>query len=396
MDQTCRIALVGIAGYGEEYLKELDKENRLDWIQGVVDIYPEKSSYYETLKKLKVPVYSSLDQFFANEKADLTIISTPIHLHAVQAITAMENGSHVLCEKPMTSSLKDAERMREVRDRTGKFTAIGFNWSFSESVTNLKKDIQAGIFGKAVKGKALALWPRNEAYYNRSSWAGKKFSSDGAPIFDSIANNATSHFLHHLLYVLGDTQKHSAKLTHAEVELYRVNPIETFDTCAFRGKTEKNVELLYLASHAVIDQRGPQFEMEFEQASVVYEVGSPMKAVWMSGEEKVYGDPEKEKLHKLEVCIEAVLKDNHEVRCTIESAYSHMLAIQAMHEAVPDVPSLPESLIKVEEESKVSYVEDLFDEFMETYKEWKLPSEMKLSWTWPSQRVDIRQGAYTY
>lgn len=396
MRKECGIVLVGIAGYGEQYLKALDGKDRLPWIKGVVDIKPGRSAFFDRIKKQNIAVYSSLEAFYAVDTADLVIISTPIHLHAQQTIIAMENGSNVLCEKPMTGSLKEAEQMRKVRDQTGSFVAIGFNWSFSESVKELKKDIQQGIFGAPIRGRTIVLWPRDQMYYNRSNWAGKLHGPNGEFIFDSIANNAASHFLHHLLYILGDTKEHSAKLRSLNVELYRANPIETFDTCIMRAKTDQFVELLYIASHAVNQEYGPQFELEFEKTIIKYETGGTMKAILADGTEKNYGDPESEHMHKLEVCIHAVLEGHQDIPCGIEASYSHLLSIQSIHEAVPNVPAFPSEHVKVDRETMVTYVPRLAETLIDCYKRRSLLSETDSSWAHKGKTIEISDESYIY
>ncbi|WP_085522979.1 Gfo/Idh/MocA family protein [Tuberibacillus sp. Marseille-P3662] len=396
MKETCGIVLVGMAGYGEKYLNTLDGQKRFSWINGIVDIHPERSAYLDKIRSHNIPIYDSLESFYEVDTADLAIISTPIHLHAQQAITAMENGSHVLCEKPMTGSLEEAEHMRQVRDRTGRFVAIGFNWSFSDSVHEWKQDIQQGLFGAPIRGRTIVLWPRDEAYYNRSNWAGKCYGPNGEPIFDSIANNATSHFFHHLLYALGDTVEHSAKLHSLTTELYRANPIETFDTCAIRAKTDQDIELMFLASHAVNRKHGPQFEMVFERATIYYNAGGNMKAVWLDGTEKSYGDPESEHMHKLDVCIQAILQGDSDIRCGIEAAYSHLLGIKSMHEAVPDIPFFPPDRVKRDSETMVTYVPGLAETLMECYQEHTLPGESNCSWAYTGQTTDVPDEDYPY
>src|SRR5699024_8609367 len=140
----------------------------------------------------------------------------------------------------------------------------------ASSVQQLKSDILSGKFGKAKRLKTIVLWPRNDHYYNRSSWAGKKYSPDGDMIFDSVANNATAHYLHHLYYLTGETIEASAQIAELSAELYKVNDIETFDTCAIKVKTKSNVDILYIASHAVHENRRPQFLLEFEKATITY------------------------------------------------------------------------------------------------------------------------------
>ncbi len=70
--------------------------------------------------------YSSLDNLLADSRVDAVFISSPNSLHAGQAIQAAEAGKHVLCEKPMTTTLEDAVAMvRACRDRGVKL-GVGF------------------------------------------------------------------------------------------------------------------------------------------------------------------------------------------------------------------------------------------------------------------------------
>src|SRR5699024_655881 len=103
------IVVVGISGYGEEYLKELIALKKEKCINGVVDTQPQKSKYYNWLISKNIPIYKRLEQYYKYHTADLALISTPIHYHKDQSILALENHSNVLCEKPITSSIKEVE-----------------------------------------------------------------------------------------------------------------------------------------------------------------------------------------------------------------------------------------------------------------------------------------------
>lgn len=396
LKQTCDIVLVGIAGYGEIYLQALEERGYLAWVKGVVDIQPERSTYFSKLEALGIPCYLSLDEFYKQASADLAIISSPIHLHARQSITAMENGSNVLCEKPIAGSLEEANQMRETRDKTGRFLAVGFNWSFSTPVQQLKKDIQEGRFGKPLRGKSLVLWPRNKQYFQRSNWAGKRLGPNGEAIYDSIANNAASHFLHHLFYVLGDTTEQSAKIESLKVELYKANPIETFDTCALRANTEQSVELVYLVSHAVDSTIGPNVTLECEHATITYEAGGNMQAVFKDGATKSYGDPEAAHSQKLDVCIQAVLNEETSIPCSIEAAYSHLISIEYIHRSISKVPHFPASIIKQDAHTQQTYVHQLEENFLSCYDAYKLPSEMNILWSQQPTTIQIPENSYPY
>lgn len=379
------VLLVGISGYGHSYLRELFSDNTENaYLSGVVDINPQRSDYYDEIRRRDIPIYESLEDFYIKNQADLAIISTPIHLHKEQSCYAMNHGSHVLCEKPMTANPDDIKAMIDTRDETGKFLSIGFNWSFAPSTQQLKADILSGIFGKAKRLKSLVLWPRTDEYYNRSSWAGKKYSPNGEMIFDSVANNATAHFLHHLLYLTGEKLNTSAQLEQVTAELYKVNSIETFDTCAVTIKTKSNIDVLYIASHAVKNNRKPHFELEFENATITYHPDngtSDMIAVWKDGTKKVYEDPEINRNAKLNVCINAILQGNQDILCGVEAATPHVKSIYAMHQSVPDIPQFPKQITKRDEKQKLNWVEGLEDTLVECYESCSLPSDLGVKWS---------------
>lgn len=394
MDNKVPILLVGINGYGEHYLKEiLYSRNQEVYLAGVVDISPEKSDYYGEMISRKIPVYNSMEEFYQHHLAKLAIISTPIHLHREQSCYAMNQGSHVLCEKPMTSDPRDIEVMIETRDRTGKFLAIGFNWSFTTSILQLKEDILKGDFGKPLGLKAMVQWPRDEAYYSRSSWAGRKYSSNGKMIFDSVANNAAAHFLHHLLYIVGDRLDTSAQLDSVTAELYRTNPIETFDTCAVKLKTTNNVDIYYYATHVVKENAGPIFRLEFENATITYDPNqgtNDIVAIWKDGSRKAYTDPDKNHLVKLDVCIDAIQSGDYEIPCGPEAASTHVQSIQAMHESVPNAASFPEQLVRYDENNQMYWIQGLADDLTNCYNNWSLPSDLNLDWSIRGKTIKIK------
>lgn len=386
------VLLVGISGYGHTYLRELfSADNEIAYLIGAVDINPKRSAYYDEMKKRKIPIYNSMEKFYENHQADLAIISTPIHLHKEQSIYAMKKGSHVLCEKPMTANPEDIKEMVDIRDQTGKFLAIGFNWSFAPSVQQLKSDIISGKFGKAKRFKTIVLWPRNDDYYARSSWAGKEYSPNGDMIFDSVANNATAHFLHHLFYLSGDTLDTSAQIDKITAELYKVNDIETFDTCAVKVRTKSNIDILYIASHAVRDNRSPQFIMEFEKATINYYPGhnSRMVATFIDGSIIEYGDPEVERNSKFSVCIKAILEGHNDILCGVEAATPHVQSIYAMHQSVPAVPKFPLQITKRDEKQSLNWVEGLEELLLNCYKQWKIPSELNVEWSKKGKTITI-------
>ena len=65
-----------------------------------------------------------------------------------------------MCEKPLAGTMADALKMVDAARNSKGFAAIGYQWSFSQAVQTLKKDILDGAFGAAIRMKTLVCFPR--------------------------------------------------------------------------------------------------------------------------------------------------------------------------------------------------------------------------------------------
>jgi len=390
------VVLVAIGGYGNNYVRAILNEGDMYGVEitGAVDPYPEKCAHLEELKKRGVPIYSDLEEFYKRQKADLAVVSSPIHFHCKQTKIALENGSNVLCEKPASATVQEVQEMISTRDRTGLKVAIGFQWAYDPAYIELKEDVLKGMFGRPKRLKTLVLWPRNMAYYRRSSWAGRKKDEKGNWILDSVANNATAHFLHNMLHLLGKGIEKSTKPVEVTAELYRANPIENFDTSGIRILTENGAEILFYASHAVKNLFGPIFTYEFESAIVAYndpaipESTNKMVARFKNGNIKEYGSPDHGSIRKLWKTIDAI-RGKDIIYCPLESAVAHTLAINGAQESMPEIVEFPEKMIKREGEPVLNWVEGLEEVLKYCYREEVLPSEAGMNWAKPGKKISM-------
>jgi len=292
-----------------------------------------------------------VEEFYKEHTARMAIIATPIHLHAAQARICMEHGSHVLCEKPICASLEQAAEMAETAKRTDRKLAIGFQWSFSDGIVGLKKDILNGVYGKINRFRTIVYYPRNMVYYRRGSgWAGKRKLSSGEPLLDSVASNATAHFLHNMLFLTGKQLDRAAEPVSILAEVYRANPIEMFDTCACKVVTEDGAELCFYATHAVPNsqKRNAELVMEGELGTVTltYEEGKEvLRGQLKDGTVIHYARPSEDAMCKLDRMGDAVCDANAALTCVAETAIPHLKCICAMAEAIPETPEFtPEYL----------------------------------------------------
>lgn len=79
---------------------------------------------------------------------DVVSIATPNQLHAEMAIAALEAGKHVWCEKPMATSLADAQRMAAAARASGRVAMLGYNYVQNPMVRQIGALLAAGRVGK--------------------------------------------------------------------------------------------------------------------------------------------------------------------------------------------------------------------------------------------------------
>jgi len=393
-DKPVAIVLCGIGGMGSVYLQALLErlEGGAYTIEGAVDPVPERCPQLARLGELKIPVYPDLESFYLRHKAELAIVSSPIQFHSRQSCFALAWGSRVLCEKPVTATIQEARRIIPARDAAKRWVAVGYQWSFSQAIQNLKADILRGIFGKPIRYKCLYLWPRDEAYYRRNDWAGRKRDSAGAWVLDSPANNAMAHDIHNMFYLLGGGVPLSAMPVEVEAELYRAYDIENFDTAAFRGRMDSGFEFLFLISHVSRADKGPVFLLEFEKGAVFCEGrNTDIVARLSDGSTRNYGCPDREPMKKLWDCLEAVRSGTDPV-CGLEAAMSQTLCLNGMQDSMPEIADFPRNLVTREGlpgQARI-VVEGLDEIFERGYASAELPSELNTSWARPGRKIDLR------
>jgi hypothetical protein len=98
-------------------------------------------------------VYKHWDGLLTDPEIDLVAITTPPNLHAPVAGAMMEAGKHVIIEKPVATTSADADRLLEIRDRTGRVAAVDFMMRFTpivEAIASWKHELPFGRLRRVV------------------------------------------------------------------------------------------------------------------------------------------------------------------------------------------------------------------------------------------------------
>ncbi|HWT26903.1 MAG TPA: Gfo/Idh/MocA family oxidoreductase, partial [Mobilitalea sp.] len=149
---------VGIIGTGsisvqhiESYLSNCNVE-----LYAFCDINEDRLKFMAEKYNVK-HTFTDMNEMLRMKEIDAVSVCTWNSAHAPCTIAALNAGKHVLCEKPMSISEKDARAMKEAADRNGKLLMIGFVRRFGNDCRILKDFIRTDYFGEIYYAKATYL-----------------------------------------------------------------------------------------------------------------------------------------------------------------------------------------------------------------------------------------------
>jgi len=210
-------ALVGCGRIAKRHsellgLNEIDGAKLVSVCDNVID----KAN--KIAEQFKVSAYQDMDEMMKSESIDVVVVLTPSGLHAEHVINLSKYGKHIMVEKPMALTVKDAENMIYACDENNiKLFVIKQN-RFNVPVVKLREALDADRFGKLTLGTVRVRWARHQTYYDQDPWRGT-WAMDGG-----VLTNQASHHVDMLEWMMGDVESVFAKMTTALAD------VETEDT----------------------------------------------------------------------------------------------------------------------------------------------------------------------
>lgn len=129
MTSTPRVGVVGAGSLGFHHIRILRDLTGIRF-SGFVETKPERAAEVE--KELGVKAYSSLEDLLAGSDAVIIVVPTSAHFSVASA--AIERGKHVFIEKPITTTLDEADALLELASRKGVMVQIGHIERFNQAV----------------------------------------------------------------------------------------------------------------------------------------------------------------------------------------------------------------------------------------------------------------------
>lgn len=208
-------AIIGCGRIARRHAEQIVKVGEL---AAVCDTVYENAR--ELADKYSCRLYLTIEELLANEvSVNVVSICTPNGLHAVHSILSLQAGKHVLCEKPMSISSKDAQAMIAASLKADKRLFIVKSARYNPIIIALKKLIDNDGLGNIYSFNMNCVWNRSSRYY-KDSWRGTT-KLDGGTLYTQF-----SHYIDILLWLVGD-YKH---ITGLRKNLHHRSSIEFEDS----------------------------------------------------------------------------------------------------------------------------------------------------------------------
>lgn len=174
-----KIGIIGVGGISEFHIGAYKKNPNAE-VYAFCDI--DEGRLNEMGRRHNIDrLYTDADEMLSSlPELDAVSVCTWNSAHAQCAISALNAGKHVLCEKPMAMTAEEAKAMRQAAEKNGKLLMIGFVRRFGNDCNILKDFVDNNYFGDIYYAKATYL--RRSG--NPGGWFGDKSRSGGGPLID--------------------------------------------------------------------------------------------------------------------------------------------------------------------------------------------------------------------
>jgi len=183
---TLNVALLGtgrIAEYG--YIPAISKIDDVNIIS-VLSRSDLRGSEFAI--KHSIPrVYVEIDDLLADDHLDAVIVCTPDSLHEEQVIKSCRAKKHILCEKPMATSVESCENMIAEIEKSGIIFGMAHNNRFNAGLRYIKDVLDSSAIGQVYYARSILTTLQNDPSGWRALGKASKFwamSATGAHMID--------------------------------------------------------------------------------------------------------------------------------------------------------------------------------------------------------------------
>ncbi len=223
MDRKIKFAVIGCGHIGQRHAEMVHRNQECELV-ALCDVLPAKELGVD---HFAVPYFTDAkDLFNAALDIDVVCICTPNGLHTTHALMALNEGKHIVLEKPMAITKSDCEKIifKSLQAHRQVFGVMQNRYSPPSAW--LKEIIDQQILGEIFLVQLVCYWNRDERYYNGKNWKGTN-DLDGGTLFTQF-----SHWIDLMYWLFGDIkniQASFADFNHQNLTGFEDSGIVQFD-----------------------------------------------------------------------------------------------------------------------------------------------------------------------
>ncbi|RME59651.1 MAG: gfo/Idh/MocA family oxidoreductase, partial [Caldilineae bacterium] len=234
-------------------------------------------------------VYTDWRDMLANDEIQLFDNGGPNNVHAAPSIAAAQAGKHVLCEKPLARTAEEAKTMLDAVQQAGVKHMVAFNYRFVPAIRQIRKFIDAGLFGQIYHFRAVYLQEWIMPHYNMPMiWRLQKDVAGSGALGDLGAHiiDLGRYLVGEVTSVMGMTRTFIEERPNDDGTMGKVDVDDAFAALLeFENGALGTVEATRFAAGR---KNGQRIEINAEKASVVFNLErlNELEIYWVGDEPK--------------------------------------------------------------------------------------------------------------
>lgn len=188
--ERIRLGVIGVGSHGTGHVRNIGKGLCPEIVvTAVADIDPARLEFFRE-NFPEIARFATSEELIRSGLVDAVLIATPHYVHPTISADAMENGLHVMCEKPAGVYTKQVKQMNAVAEKCDVVFGMMFNQRTDCVYRKTRELVKSGAYGQIRRVSwIITNWYRPQAYYDSGAWRATWSGEGGGVLLNQCPHN---------------------------------------------------------------------------------------------------------------------------------------------------------------------------------------------------------------
>ena len=188
--EKIRLGVIGVGSHGTGHVRNIGKGLCPEiTVTAVADIDTARLEFFRE-EFPDLARFSTSEELIRSGLVDAVLIATPHYVHPSISMDAMENGLHVMCEKPAGVYTKQVLEMNAVAEKSDVVFGMMFNQRTDCVYRKTRELVKSGAYGQIRRVSwIITNWYRSQAYYDSGAWRATWSGEGGGVLLNQCPHN---------------------------------------------------------------------------------------------------------------------------------------------------------------------------------------------------------------